>query len=220
MAEPVQDGFLREIDEELRQEHYAKLWKKYGNYIIGAALIIIVGVGGYQGWRSYDLNARMADGELYFNAMRLASGDNPQAAAQAFSEIVLEAGGGYALLARFQRAAALAKSGDADRAAALYGRLAGDSGIDPVYRDLALVLGVLLEMDLGDPAELSRRIAPLTAEDNPWRHSVREISALLAERSGDRGKAIELLGKIKNDATTPQGQRDRAEELLAALTKQ
>ena len=58
MAEPIEDGIFREIDEELRQENFAKLWKKYGNLIIAGAIVLVVAVGGYQGWRNYDLNAR------------------------------------------------------------------------------------------------------------------------------------------------------------------
>ncbi|MCH7664263.1 MAG: hypothetical protein IH859_10405 [Chloroflexi bacterium] len=42
MADQTQDSFLREIEEELRQERYAKLWKKYGNYLIAAALAFVL----------------------------------------------------------------------------------------------------------------------------------------------------------------------------------
>ena len=35
---------FREIDEELRQERFEKLWQRYGKVVIGAAVGIIVSV--------------------------------------------------------------------------------------------------------------------------------------------------------------------------------
>ncbi len=221
LSEHLQDGFLREIDEELRHERYAVLWKKYGNYIIAITLVLIFSVGGYQAWHGYDMSNRQADGESYSKAMRLVSEKRPKEAAKAFSELAEKAGGGYAMLAKFQKAAALAKAGEKDLATAVYGQLADDSSIDPVYRDLARMFGVILEMRSSkDPAALLRRLASLNAEDNPWRHSVREVSALLAEQDGKHDQAVELLNSVKNDATTPPPMRRRAEELLNALGPQ
>ena len=47
MADPVQDSLFREIEEDLRQEHWAKLWKRYGNYAVGAVFALVLSVAGY-----------------------------------------------------------------------------------------------------------------------------------------------------------------------------
>jgi len=217
LADPSHDSLFREIDEELRQEHYAKLWKKYGNYVIGAALALVVGVAGFQGWRNYDVKTRSAEGMRFAEAQRLMQGDQNEAAAQAFGRLAADASAGYALLARFQEAALLARRGDRAGAIAAYRELAEDTGIDALYRDLALVLGALHEIDTVDRAALSQRMAPLAADDNPWRHSAREIIAVLAQRGGDVGKARELYSGLANDVAAPSGIRSRAQEMLAIL---
>ena len=33
---------FREIDEELRRDSLAQLWKKYGHYVIGLAVLIVI----------------------------------------------------------------------------------------------------------------------------------------------------------------------------------
>lgn len=216
MAEPIQDSLLREIDDDLRQEKYAKLWKRYGVHVIAAAFLLVASVAGYQWWRQYDINTREALGERFAGAMEKARDDGPAEATKDFSTLARE-GGGYSVLARLQEAALLAAAKNRAAAAAVYRELADDSGVDAVYRDLAVVLGVLQDMEGGDSINLTLRLAPLTADANPWRHSARELSAVLAFSSGDREKAVELFTGLSQDASAPQGIRARAGEMLAAI---
>lgn len=216
MADPIQDSLFREIDEDLRQEKYTKLWKQYGTHVIAAAFLLVAGVAGYQGWNQYDIGNREAQGEQFDSAMRLAREDGRAEATIAFSTLARE-GGGYSVLARLQEAALLAAAKNRAAAAAAYREIADDSGIDAVYRDLAVVLGVLQDMEGGDTGNLTLRLAPLTADANPWRHSAREISAVLAFSSGDRKKAVEIFTGLAKDASAPEGIRARAAEMLAAI---
>ena len=215
MADPVQDSLFREIEEDLRQEHWAKLWKRYGNYVVGAVVALVLSVAGYQGWRAYDIATRQSDGERFAAALALAGDKQTQAAAEAFAGLAADATAGYALLARFQEAALLAKRGEP--AAAAYADLAQDPGVDAVYRDLAVILGAFHEMNGPGAGDLSARLAPLTADGNPWRHSAKELTAVLAARAGDRTKARALFTALAADATAPQGIRARAGEMLAIL---
>ena len=217
MAEPQHDSLLQEIDEELRQEHYAKLWKAYGHYVIAAAIVMVIAVAGYQGWRAYDAQAREAAGERFAAALAQAKGGDPAGAAQAFSGIAADARAGYALLARFRQAASIAERGDRPAAAALYRAIAADKSVDSLYRDLALVLAGYQELDTAHPDALIQELAPLAADANPWRHSAREITALLTARKGDRDGARVLLTALAADFSTPPGMRTRASEMLTAF---
>ena len=50
--DPEQDNLFKEIDEDLRQQKYADLWKKYGKFVIGAAVALVVGVASLKGWEA------------------------------------------------------------------------------------------------------------------------------------------------------------------------
>ena len=217
MADPVQDSLIREIDEDLRKERYEKLWKSYGNYVIAAAVALVVGVAGFQGWKSYDLSQREAAGEQLVRAVAL-SEDDPSAALAEFQSLADSAGGGYALLARFREAALLAREGDREAAVAIYRKLGAEADY-PIYRDLAVVLGAKHQLASAgasvDRAELERTLQPITAEDNPWRHSAREIMGILAMQAGDNTKASEIFSALASDIQAPQGMRSRAAELQA-----
>lgn len=217
MADHAQDGLLREIDEELRQEHYAKLWKRYGSYVIAATVVLVVGVAGFQIWRAQDTKARRANSEAYTLAERLIRQGKPDEAAAAFAALAADARSGYALLARFQEAAVRANQDKAQEAAAIYREIAADTSLPQIYRNEAIVLGAFQELDTADPAALEARVTPLSGGDSPWRHSVREITGLIALRSGDRDKARETFRALSQDATAPAAIRNRAGEMLAIL---
>ena len=49
----VEGDVFREVEEEMRKERMKALWDRFGTYIIGGALAIIVGVTGVKGWEYY-----------------------------------------------------------------------------------------------------------------------------------------------------------------------
>jgi hypothetical protein len=217
VADSGQDNLLREIDEDLRQERYAKLWKTYGRYIVGAAVALVVAVAGHQGWTAYDIGVRSAEGRQFADAQRLAAEDRAEDALNAFGALAADGTAGYALLSRFQEAALLAGKDDRIAAVAAYQAIAADTGIAAMYRDLAVVLSALQETDGSDLQGAIDRLAPVTADDNPWRHSAREVTAVLAMRKGDQAKARSLFDALATDPAAPQGIRSRAVEMLSVI---
>ena len=218
MAEPIQEGILREIDEELRKEQFAKLWMRYGKILIGVAIVIVSSVASYKAWQSYDVTNRGQQGERFAAIIRLIGEGNGEVPLDALTSFQADASHGYQMLAAFQAATLMAAGGDGQDAAAAYDKLANDNSLDIIYRDLAILLGTIQRMNSGgDTASLTAALAPLAADNNPWRYSARELIAVLAKQSGDKAKARELFIALTDDATTPQGIRLRAKELLAGL---
>ena len=207
---------FREVDEELRQEHYAKLWQKYGRYVIVLALLIVVGTAANVGWREYVRAAREADGARFATALELLAAGKPSQAANAFAGLVSDGGDGYPTLAALQQAAALAAGGDRRGAIAIYDGLA-QTAEGELLQGLARLLGALSALDGAAEGEVERRLEPLLGGQGPWRHSAREVAALAAQQGGRLDAARKLFTELADDATAPAGIRARAAEMLAAL---
>lgn len=217
MGDNTDTNLLREIDEELRQEHYSLLWARYGNLIIGAAILLVVSVAGYKGWQAYDVSNRSDLAGQFAVAVAAELNGDLSEANQAYNVLAAEAGGGYETLARFRAASTQSQQGDRTGAAAAYSQIADDSGIDQQYRDLAILLGAMNELDTVDPSDIVSLLAPLTRDDGPWRFTARELSALAATRAGNPQQAVEFLNQLIADTVAPAGVRARAQELLAAI---
>jgi len=215
--DPGQDSLFREIDEELRQEQFSKLWKKYGNYAIAVAVAAILGVAGYQYWQTHD-SAKRAEESAQFNAALRATLENrPADANQVLTKLAETGSAGYALMAKFNLAAAKAKEGNKAEAAKAYLAISENNAAPQELRNLALLLSVLHEIDSGDPKVLTDRVAPLASAANPWHFNAKEFTAVLAQRMGDTQRASQLYRELADDATAPQGIRARAAEMSAVL---
>lgn len=207
---------FQEVEEDLRRDNLAKLWRRYGAWIIGLAAAIVVATAAFVGWRKYEESQQHALARQYAQATDLLGRSDREGALQAFASIG-DDGGGYAVLALLQEAQLLAESGDHSAAVALYERMAEDGGLDRPYRDLAVILLALHSLDRGDPAALTARLEPLTAAGNPWRYSALELTGLLAKRAGETTRAREIFAGLADDLQAPLGVRERATQLLASL---
>ncbi len=207
---------FKEVDEELRRDHAAQVWKKYGHFVIGAAVAVVLATAAYQAWTWWDLEQRTELSRSYAAAVELLEQGKSEEAAAAFGELAA-AGSGYGTLAAFNRARLLAEAGEIAAAVETWDRLAASASAGPAFRGAATLLSVMHQSDSGDPAELEARLAPLTAEDSGFRPIALELTAVMALRRGDRARAREIYTGLADDRTAPVALRGRASQMLAAL---
>jgi hypothetical protein len=211
------EEFIREVDEELRRDRFAMLWRRYGAFVLSVAVLIVVGTAAKVGWDQWRQRERAAEALRFAGAERALAAGQGAEAAQQFAALAAEGGTGFAALARLKEAEA--KLGQKDEAGALTAldQLATTTGDDPILRDLATLLAVERRLDKADPAELTKTLEPLAAGDSPWRHQARELLALTAIRAGDLDKARSLLGDLSREVGVAPSQQRRAAELLQAI---
>ncbi|HUB11172.1 MAG TPA: tetratricopeptide repeat protein [Acetobacteraceae bacterium] len=210
-----------EVAEELRAERAQRLLKRYGPLLIGAALLIVAGVGGWQVWRWRQAQEDIAAGQHYLAAMALeatpaAAADRKALIAQ-FEAVARSAPDGYRTLARLQAAAVQAQNGDLGAALALWNAVATDEAADPLLRGVANLLWCQHQIDTGDVGLLTARLRGLAEPGNPWRPLAEEQLALLDLRQGKTAAAKTTLSHLSQDLTAPRGVRGRAAALLQQL---
>lgn len=208
-----------EVDEELRQERAASLWRKYGSWLIAAALAIVLAVGGYKYWGYYSQNQQVLAADRYVAALTGLAGDDGDrtGAIGALDAIAEKQSDGYADLARLRAAGAKLANGDKDGAIAAYELIANNQDSRPSLRDLATLLAVSASLDDGDLDELAARLEPLAAAGQAWRPLAIELQGALALKSGDIDAARTLFEALVGDAATPENLRERAMQILQAF---
>lgn len=210
--DPAQEALFREVEEDLRAEQMRKLWKRFGPYVIGAAVLIVAIVAGFQGWTAWQASVRTAEAERYFSAAREDGVDR-----DALAALAAEGRTGYADLAALRRANDLARDGATAQAVDAYDAVSSDGSVPMPVRDLAAMLAALHALDLDSSAAVRGRLTPLTAEDSPWRFMARELLAVLAMRDGTGAEARTAFAALRDEREAPPGVRARAAEMLAVL---
>lgn len=96
--------FLDELQEEIRQEKYAKLWKAYGPFVLLGAFLTLAGTGLYLGWKNYQNHGYEAEGTNYQRALDLLKAGKKAEALELFKHLEMTSSG-YGFLAKLRQLA-------------------------------------------------------------------------------------------------------------------
>ncbi len=205
------ETIFREVDEEVRQEQLKKIWDRYGWYIAGVAVAIVLGVAGMKGWKAWTKSSIEASGTSFAKAIELVEAGKYTEAQERLRQLAKSGYGGYKSLARIKAADLAVK----DKAAQvrMFDAIAQDRSIDETLRQLARIRAAFLRVDEANASEMQRRLEGLNTPLNPWRHSARELLGLHAWKSGLWDKANEFYGQILADAASPRDVRTRAAQM-------
>jgi hypothetical protein len=209
---------FREVDEDLRRDRAEHLFKKYGGAMIAAVVLIVAGTGGYSFWRHWQAQKKEEQTAALVTAIAQ-SAQGPEKGVEALAAFAGSANPSLAAIAQFNAAALMIRQGKPAEAATVYDGIAGNGYVPAEYRDLATLLAVMQRTDGGDPAQLTAKLQPLTADNSPWRFTARELTAVLAVRAGDTEKARTLFKQLADDQQAPSGVRSRAADLASLYGK-
>lgn len=211
------DPLLRELENEVRREQYAKLWEKYGVYLVGAAAAVILAVGAYQIWDWNRRTAAETAGAAYEAAAHALADGKSGDALKSLEALAGSAPGGYSALARLQLAGAYAKAGRMAEAVGAYEALAGDTGADPLLRDFARLQAAYARVGEGDWAEMEARLNELLSAGSPFYAAARELWGIAALEAGKVDEARDTFAQLLADKGTPAGTRERVSSWLSTL---
>ncbi len=214
---------LDEVEGEYRAEQLRAVATRYAGVAIGALLLVLIGVGGWQYWQGQRAKADSAAAAPFIAASKdtdaLVAGDTAgrRALAQRFAALARTAPAGYRTLARLREAALLADSYQLGQAQALWDQVSTDPDADPLLRQLASLLWVQRGLDSADTAALRTRLVSLTGADDPYRPLALEAQAMLDLRLGQTAAARAVLRELTSDPTAPPGVRGRDGAMLSRL---
>ena len=205
-----------EVEEELRQERYNALLRKWGPWVGGAAAAIVLGVGAYQFMEWSSKQRADAASEQYQAAAELYEAGNLLQADSQFQALVESGPRGYETLALMRRAEIALSQGDAEEAARLFNR-AGEISPEPLIRDLARYQAALAQFDQLSYDDLANRLEPLTEGSAPVGLLARELMAAAALRDQRWDEARQRYQLLSVALDLPQAMSQRVMQAQSYL---
>lgn len=176
-----EDILLREVDDDLKQDQTIEFFKKYGSFLIGAAVMVVIAVGGLQFYRGAEARAEAKSAEIYADAIAK-SNETPAEGAAIMLTAAEGTRGGYTGLSRLRAAAFQAQDDDMEGAIATLVSVAEDGSQPNRLRDLARLRAGHIVIDQ-DPARAKALAGAVVSE--PMQPLAQELTALADLAAGD-----------------------------------
>lgn len=215
--EAAQDGFLREVDEALREEQIVDAFKRYARPVSLALTAGLIALGGYLYWDHTQKSAAEQWSERAILAQDRLEAGQPDVAIKELELIAKEGGAANRAVALMQLAGIAAQQGKTDEAAQQFAAIAGDEKVPQPLRDLALVRQIAIRFDAMKPEEVIARLKPLAVAGKPWFGSAGELVGLAYLEQGKPDLAGALFAQIGKDKTVPATLRARMRQLASGL---
>ena len=203
---------FQEIDEDLRQDKAARLWKAYGKYLIALAIFIILAIASYRFIEHKNEKNREQTSELYELASETGRSGDKKAAIELLSDEMFDENIGYSIISKLKKAALAKSNNDLEGTEIVLKEIITNEDIPLYLRDLARLKLFASERDINIP-----QLDTLIEEEGPWKFLALELKGGIQLEHGNLKEARSIFKELTDDANTPNNLRRRASEILKAL---
>lgn len=226
------DEFLQEVQQDIQQEKYLRLWQRYGKHVTTAAIVLLAGASSYVLWNNYQGKRQENLSNAIFTAQNYAVQQKSHEALAILDSLSVSGNDTYGYMRQLQKAALLLTSAetekepekvtkDREEALALYRSMGQNKGLPMHVREYGSFLYVRTLWDLkkGTAKEALDLLVPLMEDKKPWKIFAKELAALIHYQEHAFKEALELFVSIVKDEGTPEGLRMRA-RMMSQLAQQ
>lgn len=203
---------FQEIDEDLRQDKVARLWKAYGKYLVALAVFIILVIASYRFIEHKNEKNREQTSELYELASETGRSGDKKAAIELLSDEMFDENIGYSIISKLKKAALAKSNNDLEGTEIVLKEIITNEDIPLYLRDLAR-----LKLFASDSDNNSSQLEVLIEEEGPWKFLALELKGGIQLEGGNLKEARSIFKELTDDANTPNNLRRRASEILKAL---
>ncbi len=213
----MQETFLREVDDALREDQLRTLLRTRGTPILALVVGGLVGLGGWLWYSDHKAGVRDQQSETFITALDALEAGRNQTAKQGMDPLAKDGNPGYRAAIQITEAGMAQQAGKDADAAKMFAAVAADAALPGPYRDLATVREVSANFDKLPPQTVIDRLKPLAVPGKAWFGSAGELVALAYLKQGKTEAAGALLAGIAKDKTVPDTLRRRTRQLAGQL---
>ena len=214
----MEDNIFDEITADLRRDRLADAWTKYGRYIIGLAVAIVLLVSSIIGLDVFRTSQQEAASARYDAMLTQIAEEDAEVKITRLKNFSAAEANSYGALAQFSAAMLQAEEGQYDNALADFDDLAARRSLPDSLRDFARLQAAIILLDsAGSLDAIGQRIGDLADDENGLQAMAREIMALAYMAHDKPLEARDLLLQQIADPLVNSLSRDRAEIMLQSV---
>lgn len=216
-ADAQNDGFLREVDEALREQEMLSAIRRYGIPVGIAIFAALLALAGYLWWEHTRKVAEGERGEQLTIALDRVEAGQLDAAKAPLAALADKGDDASKTAAQLLQAGILVEQGKPAEAQKAFAAVAADATAPQPYRDLATLREVALGFDAMPADQAVAKLKPLAVPGKPFFGSAGELLGAAYIKQGRNELAGPLFAAISRDKTVPVSLQRRARQMAGLL---
>lgn len=213
---PGNEGFLREVDDALREQEMVDAFKQYGKLAAYAIVLFLLALGGYLWWDHARAAKAGERGEQLTLALDQVEAGKLDAARGDLAKLA-DGSDGVSAAAQVMAAGILSEQNKGPEAQKAFAAVAADDKAPQPYRDLATIREVALGFDALPADQVVARLKPLAVPGKPFFGNAGELLGMAYLKQNRQDLAGPLFAAIARDKTVPDTLRRRSRQMAGLL---
>lgn len=206
---------LLEVDDALRAQQLKALWDKYGQWLLGLMVAVVIATAIGVTWHHYTNKALSEQTAALLAILQDEAVKGDKTSAE-LAVLAKKADLPLRAVVALYHAQKLEQGGDLAAAQETYKKLAVAKSAPDIMRDLARVHYVRLGLAQTEPEtdELLKMLKPVATKDGNFHASALEMKAMLLGMQGKTDEAAAIYARLVSDETAPPSIRARAKTMV------
>ena len=207
-------NIFNEVEEDIRKERYQNLWKKFGKYLVGLLLsvVLIFSINQFLQSKSISDNKKLL--ELYFSAAESIEKNQFNIANQSLKKLYNDKNPTLAAFSGFKLSETYLKNGNKTEAITVLSNIFNNNLLERIYRDLALYKYIMINFDEMTVGEIEAKISLIDKSSRQLSPYFNELIGIKYITAGDKIKALSIFNELNSLDTTPFDLKVRLEKLI------
>ena len=210
------DAFIKEVDEDVKNDNLKAMWDKYGLYIVILVVASLTLAVSFESIKAWKLKRDQAATNTYISTIEMKNNGKLEESLLMLRKISEDGSGIYRDIAKLQTVNILLEQGKVEEAVEELKAIVANEKINQSLRAASRLKLVSLQFDNFTSAEINELLQPLE-NDAEWKPYAAEFIAMAAIRDNDIEKAREIYSEIVTLPNLSDELRARFNDVLSLL---
>ncbi len=207
-------NIFNEVDEDIRKERYKKLWSRYGKYLIGFIILIVLifSINQYLVSKNISDNKKLLD--IYFAAAEDIEKSQFQLANESLNKIYNSKNTTLAAFSAFKLSESYFMNNDNINATTVLENIFNNNSLETIYRELALYKYIMINFDVLDISDIESKVSIINDKESQLKPYFEELLGIKYITKGNKTKASFIFEELSSSENTPFDLKVRLEKLI------
>jgi len=207
-------NIFNEVDEDIRKERYQNLWSKYGKYVIGFLILIVIIFSLSQYLQSKNISDNKKILDIYFTAVEAIEKKQLDSANQGLETVYNDKNKVLSALSGIKLSQTYLKNNQRDKALSVLENTYNNKSLDPIYRELALYKYIVINFENIEVDNIENMVKTVEVSGKLFSWYFQEIIGIKYLTLGNTKKANSIFTSLSLDKDTPFDLKIRLDKLI------